>query len=442
MRNDYQSNAFKKWLDVLQQESWQLELIISGFAIFGLLTAFDPIFDGLKEAQNAEQSYKIVLWMVALIFCSILAFNLLLHIILRGLWIGALGLRYVSGDIDYKKLNYSKKFTNYLVKKVGSFDKYIATLENYCSVLFAVSFLLIFYVLSFFAVNLALSSLKYIFNDISFLSKDVRTGIGIVFGIFFGIGMFLTFIDFISQGILKKKQWISKIYFPFYWVFSFLTLSFLYRPLVYNFLDNKFGKRLSFMLLPFYIAILVLISFKYQTSNYLSTSKSSSEIYANSRNYDDYLIANDEFVKVASIPSKVIQNSFLKVFVVFDEDIEDDIFKFNEALKPEKDERGLNSDIVVSTSGQIRRKNNEDKTFEYLKTFNDMHAVAIDSINFDLDFIVTSNTKGELGFETFTNIKDLPEGKHILKIKRLEKIDGGTTATTISTIPFWYYPDN
>ena len=73
MRNDYQSPEFKKWLDKLQQESWQLELIISGFAIFGMFTAFEPILDGLKTAENAEQSYKIVLWLVALISCSVLA---------------------------------------------------------------------------------------------------------------------------------------------------------------------------------------------------------------------------------------------------------------------------------------------------------------------------------------------------------------------------------
>lgn len=52
-------------------------------------------------------------------------FNLIIHIVLRGLWIGALGLRYVSGEIDYDNLNYSDKFTNYLKKKVGSFDNYI-----------------------------------------------------------------------------------------------------------------------------------------------------------------------------------------------------------------------------------------------------------------------------------------------------------------------------
>ena len=59
------------------------------------------------------------------------------------------------------------------------------------------------------------------------------------YGIFL-FGAFLTFFDLVTAGLLKKKQWVSKIYFPFYWVFSILTLSFLYIPLVYNFLDNKF----------------------------------------------------------------------------------------------------------------------------------------------------------------------------------------------------------
>ena len=43
MQNNYRSKAFKAWLDKLQQESWQLELIISGFAIYGLTQVFEPL---------------------------------------------------------------------------------------------------------------------------------------------------------------------------------------------------------------------------------------------------------------------------------------------------------------------------------------------------------------------------------------------------------------
>jgi len=114
MQNDYTKPEFKKLLQKLQEESWQLELLISGFAIFGLFTAIPIISENFNDAQNSQQIYKFVVLLIALISCSILIFNLLLHVLLRGLWIGALGLRYVSGDIDYDSLKYSQKFTKYL----------------------------------------------------------------------------------------------------------------------------------------------------------------------------------------------------------------------------------------------------------------------------------------------------------------------------------------
>jgi hypothetical protein len=201
-------------------------LLISGFAIFGSYTAYDPIFDSMREAQNNQQLYLSVIYTISFISCAILIFNLILHVILRGLWIGALGLRYVSGDIEYEILNYSPKFDKYLRKKVGSFDKYIATLENYCSIIFAISFLLIFYEL---AITLTIITIALIANyviDSDTLSGWVSKGIGIPVMLFICLGMLITFIDFITLGFLKKKKWISKIYFPIYWVFSFITLSF------------------------------------------------------------------------------------------------------------------------------------------------------------------------------------------------------------------------
>lgn len=88
MQNDYTKPEFKKLLQKLQEESWQLELLISGFAIFGLITVFPFIKDSVQEAGNSQQIYKLVISLVAIVSCSILIFNLLLHVLLRGLWIG------------------------------------------------------------------------------------------------------------------------------------------------------------------------------------------------------------------------------------------------------------------------------------------------------------------------------------------------------------------
>lgn len=442
MSNDYKSPAFKKLLDSLQQQSWELELIISGFAIFGLFTAYGPLKVEMVNAQNEQQIYSFVIYFLAYIACSILLFNLLLHVVLRGLWIGALGLRYVSGDIEFNNLKYADRFKNYLQRRIVSFDRYIANLENYCSVLFAISFLLIFYVLAITTLILAMVVVATFVIDNKDLPNWISQGFGVALVIFLLIGMLLTFFDFITQGLLKRNKWVAKIYFPIYWVFGFLTLSFLYRPIVYNFLDNRFGKRLIFLLVPIYILILVLTSLEYRNSNYLEKNKSSSEIFANKENYMDMLIEEGDYPGEVVIPSKVITTSYLQVFMPFSESIEERVFAYNNSLRPEKDRRGLSSSIKLSSNWNDRISSERQKDSIrklYLKTLNDMYSFQIDTLRLDSDFIIATNAKEQLGFETSLNIQDIGEGPHLLKVKRKRKEKGTTVELIEESIPFWYF---
>lgn len=438
--NDYTKPEFKELLKRLQEESWQLELLISGFAIFGLFTAYPSIKLATMEAQNGQQIYTFIIYGIAWASCAILIFNLLLHVLLRGLWIGALGLRYVSGDIDYDSLNYSEKFTKYLKKRVGSFDKYIATLEDYCSVIFAISFLLIFYVIAITFTILAIAlTANYVIENES-LPSWLSQGFGITLIVFIIFGMIFTLIDFLTLGFLKKKKWISKIYFPIYWVYSFITLSFLYRPLVYNFLDNKFGKKLSFALVPFYILIAFTLSMEYKSSNYINTSSNSNDIIANDNNYEN-LIENAAFIDDVAIQSKVISDNYVKVFIPFKDNIENRVFSFNKGLKPEEDDRGLRSNVQFGNRfiNSIERDSIRNA---YLKTFNDIYRVKIDTSYYETEFIFALIKSDKLGFETYISTKELNDGKHILKVNRkyITK-EKDTMYRNVSTIPFYYFKD-
>ena len=218
MKNNHESSVFKELLDKLQQESWQLELLISGFAIFGLFTSIPHIDQYLLAANFDNRITEILFWFALKICCWILIFNLLIHVILRGLWIGALGLRYVSGDIDYKELNYSPKFTNFLQKKIGSFDKYIATLENYCSILFAISFLLIFYFLACitFIVSILLTIFLVIDQDVSNDTFDtVKNVFGAILILFIHIWSNLNLYRFYITRFFKEKEMDFSIILPF-----------------------------------------------------------------------------------------------------------------------------------------------------------------------------------------------------------------------------------
>ena len=437
MRNDYTSDVFKKLLDKLQQESWQLELLISGFAIFGLIGLQGYIFE--EYAQNAQDAniYKIGLLASATPIIFILLFNLIIHVLLRGLWIGALGLRYVSGDIDYDELKYSEKFSTYLKRKVGSFDRYISRLEDYCSIMFAVSFLMVFYVLGITMLLVIYLIGNHYFNLYQGPYSNVLFFIGNTLGIVFLIGVLLTFIDFITQGFLKKKKWLSKIYFPFYLVFSILTLSFLYRPLVYNFLDNKFGKRISYLLFPLYFLIFLSTSTYYKTSNYIKSTNLSTNQFASNNNYYDTL-PEKEYVTTAAISKKIITKPFLPFFIPYLENIEDRIIEFNPSLKPEKDKRGLSSSISINSNSTKRNK--DSLVTAYLKTFKRIYKVSIDSTTYNLDYILSENKKKQIGFETIIALDSLQKGKHILQLKRKMQPEKDSLGTIIS-IPFWYYPD-
>ncbi|WP_299157207.1 hypothetical protein [uncultured Tenacibaculum sp.] len=439
MSNDYKNKSFKQLLDKLQQESWQLELIISGFAIFGLFTAFPQVKVALEVAQNDKHIYAFVILLVALVACYILIFNLLVHVILRGLWIGALGLRYISGDIEFEELNYHNRFTKYLKKKIISFDRYVASLENYCSVLFATSFLLIFYVVSItiIIVSFILIATYILSNDN--LPEGFRTFLGVLLMIFLSIGSIFMFIDFITQGYLKKKKWLSKIYFPFYWVFSFLTLSFLYRPLVYNFLDNKFTRRLSFFLIPIYILISVFNSVKYQKSNYIDSTKFNSNLYIDNREYEDLRVKESDFVSNATIQSKVITQPYVKFFKVFNENIEDRIYNYAPTLKPKQDNRGFKTGIKFSNGQSISRKKRDSLAIKYVETLNKMYRIRIDTTEYKTDFLISRNKQKQIGFETYISTKKLTEGKHILRLRRKKIRKKDTIQVTDITIPFWFF---
>lgn len=250
---------FSEWLEQLQQESWQLELLISGFALFGIWES-RVLITHLQEylmIYGTGSMERYLNTMVLIFKFGWVAFfcNLLLHIILRGLWIGAIGLRYVSGDINYESLDYNVKYENFLRKKIGSFDDYIEKLEKFSSVIFSYTFLLFFMFISAISIFIAFISMgqigELIFGEMEG-SRTTEAFIGILFLVLLIFGG-IVFFDFITLGKIKKSKdpILTKLYYPLYRFFGYISLSFLYRPLLYNFIDEKFTKRLFLLAIPY-----------------------------------------------------------------------------------------------------------------------------------------------------------------------------------------------
>ncbi|MGB3851724.1 MAG: hypothetical protein WA958_17280 [Tunicatimonas sp.] len=254
-----------EWLDHLQRESWQLELIISGFAILLLiqgLEAAGELSDYFLLHLQGNDSFGGTLEFVAIL--GILAFgaagvvlltNLCIHLVLRGLWIGTVGLRSISQTIDYEQLRYSDRFKAYLSRKVGSYDEYILRLERICSVVFAFSFVIVFALLGFVLCFTVFGLISRAVLELGLFRWLRRIVILLPL-----VTLLMYFVDFITFGGLKRirNRYFTKLYLPVYRFWSLATLAFLYRPILYNMLDNPYGKRVAWLILP-YLLVLILI---------------------------------------------------------------------------------------------------------------------------------------------------------------------------------------
>ncbi len=446
MKDPRPQSNFKQLLNRLQEDSWQLELLVSGFAIFGLFYAFDAINQLSIDTYVEGNNFRTTMYQVASLSIVILLFNLILHVVLRSLWIGALGLRYVSGDIHISDLHYSPKFTRYLTKKVGSFDNYIETLEKLSSLMFAISFLLVFYLLSLVLVFLLFAFLVNKAFDSFPLSWDWVREISISL---FVLGGLFTLIDFITLGMLKKNKWISAIYFPFYYVFSFFTLSFLYRPLFYNLIDNRFSRRFVIFLLPVYLGLTLLFNLDYVKSNYINSVslRNTSAIVAQASNYVDMVESQKLVMGQVVIQSKIISEPYVQIRMPLSDNIEERVVAFDTTLVPQTDQRGYKFLPTIEFHATDRgfgirsKRVSIDSTLRrYIAAINQLYTVKIDSISYLSDFIITKKEQRYM-FEMCVGIKELPAGRHVLTIKQYEYEKFAPNFTEhFANIPFWYYP--
>lgn len=440
MKDKKQHLSYEEILDELQVQSWQLELVISGFAIFGLFSALEPLQE-LAAIKRYEGSKELSIFVYTIyITCVFAIFNLILHVLLRGLWIGAVGIRSVSGDIDFEKLNMSKVFKTHLKKKIGSFDNYIINLENYSSILFGVTFLI-----AFITIAVSLNFLIFIFFTVflyenDFLSFEVKAVFGLIFFPAFLLGHLITIIDFIIPGIVKRSQDVAKVYIPIYKVFSILTLSFIYRPILYNLLDNKFGKKIIYSLIPIYGVLLFLFSMETNPSNFFNSNDESSYEFSHRSRYRDMLIKDREFQKSTAIQSKTITDPFLQITIPYKKNTENRITKYDSLLTPETDKRGYQSGINITLNNRPDTTKSKAKT--YLKAINEMFQFQIDSVPIESDLTITTSEEDRLNLEMFVDLLAYSRGKHVLTIKHKEFKTDSMATEHWATIPFWYYNKN
>lgn len=432
------NKSFVKWLEILQQESWQLELLISGFAIFLLAGAYDQLdsFEYQIDLLTTGSTYFETLFLPFQIILGawyVLIINLILHVLLRGLWISTIGIRYVSGEIEFDILNFSPRFDRFLKKRIVSFDAYIEKLEQLCSIVFGFTFLIIFILIS---LGLFLIGVVFLAFTIDAIDHNFHKGwliLVIPSLLLYLFGGLIYFIDFMTLGWVKKRKRISKVYYPIYRFFSVVTLSFVYRPLYYNLIDNRYGRKVVLFLIPYLLVFTLISSMRFETQAYLPERRNAQTL---GNDYYDDSWNGTHLVGSASIASKFVRNGYMELYLPYNGRTDDAVIK------------RLCPDLVPAKKGVFFFAS-EDKARDTMNALTalDCHSQRFqifvnDSLLDDLKYRFFDHPERKnKGLATIFDVSFLSRGEHALKINVLITRDRNGIDTLVfrqtDIIPFW-----
>lgn len=425
--NEDKQRIVPKWLEELQQRSWEPEILLSGIVLYGMFKVPDllddfliffklNIFGNSTDINNLVALFKMgIYWLIA---------GLILHLICRGIWIGMVGLSYTfPKGIIGENISYKGKFKD-RVEKTPSYERIVTRLEKISSSLFSVSFMLFMSLIGgylFFLVLIIVPfTIAYIYFDLGFQGPFFEVfQYYVLFIVCIG---FLALLDFVSLGYLRRFGWFAKLYWPLHQFISVLTLSRFYRPIYYGVVTN-FNKWVFFLFLAAFTFISIAGAGNIANTNYPGDKISRLSVWGTTQGYTAYAgyydDQNEDYPSWrAHIPSDVISGNVLKLFVV---------------AQISYEER-----MLEHTSLDSLREVYPDTTYAALEMMvvQNYFRVGLDAKELKVPrwyfhYKVQSNQRG---FLTYIDISDMEEGMHHLQITNYSD---STFSNSISVIPFY-----
>lgn len=444
-----EEGKLRRWVSNLQLESWQLELLITGFSIFLLATSVDQYaefsasfkFNKLIASSASDfifiSSGRFILDTIPLAL-NFFLISLIIHLLLRGFWIGIVGLSSVSNTIDIDSLKLKGPFRKRIPEKIRSLDDLIFYLDQVSSVIFAYTYLLAFSIISVMLVSAFLFSLL---GAGTFVQTYIGGSPGVimmisVISLFLVLILFVAavifFLDTILFSAFKKSKWFSVLYYPIYRLFSVISLSFVYRSIYYHLITNYTKKQIISVTLVLGATLFFAHRIDtWQTYPFYPEVIAENEYFMQSGYYDDE--RRGGYVYTASIPSKFVEKDFLELFIRYSPRINEilDLLcpdfrdlernaSFGEAVSAgmkSVQDTTVNLDSILGTDARY-----EELVKSSVNCLSSVYEIYIDGVKRDdLEFFFARHeNKGERGIEAIIDIANLERGRHVISINTFD----------------------
>ena len=232
-----QNPEIPDWLKIIQLNSWEAELLISALLLYMLFQVPGSLETYQKQHFNPGVIY--VIFTVFITALKVWRIGYMLHIIARGIWVASVGLSYVyPKSLDLNNLKLKGKFAEEIRDDV-SLEKTIKRLEKFASLSYAISFMISGMVIS---IGLVIVYLIGFGQWVLWPAMQEGGAWGKLFSLvsIFVIGglILIVFIDFITNGVLRRDKTTAKYYYYIALTVRYMTLSFIYNRILLTITSN------------------------------------------------------------------------------------------------------------------------------------------------------------------------------------------------------------
>lgn len=389
-----ENNHIPAWLKNLQENSWELELLISGGAIFSLFQVSDLFIDFIFTIKMTSHIPGTgLLTICGMLGIKLLTVGFVTHLLLRAYWLGLVCVNYVfpRGVAD-KKSNFKKPFIEQY-KANDSLQQNITNVDKASGLVMYISILSTIIIVGFLlmvTILITLPSIVFDVND-SYFTFIVWL-------------MLLYYFDLLSFGFLRKIKILSYVTYPVLKVLDVIAFRWSYQKSLKLFSSNivKWKAVIGISVL-FFFGLFFTYTSLYRFMHWPNIIDSRSfrmqmtpdDKWIGYAMYMDQL--KDENLKIASpvIHTDIVKGNYLKVFIPYDIDYEEGVEQ-NEYL----------SDVVILKIDDVQVKNIEWHTY-------------------------WSKEIDQIGMQAVIDISALTYTKHVITINHKNNLN------YVSKIPFW-----
>lgn len=404
-------NPVPQWLQNLQDNSWEIELLISGGAVFTLLQFPDLFLNFMRTVKITSDLPGTALSMIMGMACiKILTNGFILHLLLRAFWLAMVCINYIYPQgIDGRKMQKAYPFRSRHVE--GDLRDQIMHVDRLSGLVIFMTIISSIIVIGF------LAALIVILIGVERIEQSGSIGVTISKAISYSLLVY--FFDLLAMGLIRRIPLLAWVLFPFFYLFDILTFrSFYARPLAIfssNVRRPAFvGGAMAFILIT---GITTYIP--------LTRSMHWPRLF-DARKYRDQLTSSDKAMVqryyadqcdpnrrgVVSIPSHLIETNYLQVNLLYDRWMDGLL----DNSHPQKDKRFLSDLIEMSLDDSLYRN------VEWME--------------------VRPEEDNQIGLVAIVDISQLRNGAHKIRIQSKELPDPKYMKVRSEllykvTIPFW-----